>query len=189
MRVLGPVSMLLAMTFLFATPSAEAQDGNLFRFLFGERPASQEREGGGGSSSKPRKQERRFSLFAQASPSGTVSRGKRVEIDLTEQKLFAYEGNRLVMRTRISSGRNGATPTGRYRAGPYKSEEHYSSLYQNAPMPWSVQVTGHIFIHGFSVVPDYPASHGCIRLPLTGRNPAKRFYRWCDVGTPIWIHY
>lgn len=114
---------------------------------------------------------------------------KRVEIDLTTQRLRAYEGDRLVMQSRISSGRNRATPTGRFTAGPYKAENHYSSLFQNAHMPWSVQVHGHIFIHGFSSVPDYPASHGCIRLPLTGNNPAKRFYHWVEVGTPIRISY
>lgn len=113
---------------------------------------------------------------------------KRVEINLTEQRLRAYEGSRVVLTTKISSGRNGATPTGRFRAG-YKDAEHYSSLYHNAPMPWSVQVSGNIFIHGFTIVPDFPASHGCIRVPLTGRNPAKRFFNWVTPGTPIVISY
>ena len=113
---------------------------------------------------------------------------KRVEINLTDQKLRAYEGNRLVMQTRISSGRNRATPTGSFRAG-FKDADHYSSLYHNAPMPWSVQVSGNIFVHGFTSVPDYPASHGCIRMPLTGNNPAKRFFNWVDPGTPIRIAY
>ena len=54
-------------------------------------------------------------------------------------------------------------------------------------MPWSVQVSGNVFVHGFTSVPDYPASHGCIRVPLTGRNPAKFFYEWINVGTPIAI--
>nr|NIP95410.1 L,D-transpeptidase family protein [Akkermansiaceae bacterium] len=82
-------------------------------------------------------------------------------------------------------GRRGSTPTGSFRAGPYKARRHYSSRYDNAPMPWSVQVTGHIFIHGFTSVPRYPASHGCIRLPLDGGNPARFFYEWIDKGTPI----
>ena len=84
--------------------------------------------------------------------------------------------------------RNRATPTGRYSAG-YKDPDHYSSLYHSAPMPWSVQVSGNIFIHGSSSVPNYPASHGCIRVPLTGRNAAKRFFQWVDPGTPIRIAY
>ncbi|NNM30037.1 MAG: L,D-transpeptidase, partial [Akkermansiaceae bacterium] len=85
------------------------------------------------------------------------------------------------------SGRNNRTPSGNFRAGPYKARRHFSSLYENAPMPWSVQVTGHVFIHGFTSVPKYPASHGCIRVPLTNGNPARFFYEWVDKGTPIRI--
>ena len=79
------------------------------------------------------------------------------------------------------------TPAGEFRAGPVKSRMHRSRLYHNAPMPWSVQVHENIFIHGFRKVPRRPSSHGCIRLPLTGANPAKWFYNWIDLGTPISI--
>jgi hypothetical protein len=50
---------------------------------------------------------------------------------------------------------------------------HRSSIYDNVPMPWSVQVVGDIFMHGFETLPDYPASAGRIRLPLDGGNPAE----------------
>ncbi|MBP83352.1 MAG: hypothetical protein CMO61_05835 [Verrucomicrobiales bacterium] len=126
---------------------------------------------------------------ASYSNSSSASKSKRVEINLTTQRLKAYQGRRLVMQTKISSGKNRATPTGSFHAGPYKNEEHYSSLYDNAPMPWSIQVTGHIFIHGYNVVPEFPASHGCIRVPISGRNPAKRLFEWLDVGTPVQIAY
>jgi lipoprotein-anchoring transpeptidase ErfK/SrfK len=110
---------------------------------------------------------------------------KRVVVSLPEQRLRAWQGDRLVLETKISSGRYGRTPAGEFVAGPYKSRTHFSSLYDNAPMPWSVQINGHVFIHGFSSVPDYPASHGCIRMPLDGGNPAKWFFEWVDVGTPV----
>ena len=114
---------------------------------------------------------------------------KYTEINLTEQKLRAWQGKRLVLETRISTGKRGhRTPKGDFHAGPYKARMHHSTLYDNAPMPWSVQVTGNIFIHGFSSVPAYPASHGCIRLPFNEGNPAKFFYDWINVGTPISIH-
>lgn len=112
---------------------------------------------------------------------------KRTEISLADQRLRAWQGERLVLKCRVSSGRNGRTPSGRFRAGPYKARRHYSSLYGNAPMPWSVQVTGNVFIHGFSSVPNYPASHGCIRVPLNEGNPARFFYEWVDRGTPITV--
>lgn len=113
---------------------------------------------------------------------------KHVEVELSKQSLRAYQGARLVLASPISSGREGKkTPAGEFRAGPLKSPMHRSRLYHNAPMPWSVQVHENIFIHGFRKVPLHPASHGCIRLPLTAANPAKWFYDWIDVGTPISI--
>lgn len=110
---------------------------------------------------------------------------KRVEISLAKQRLTAWEGDRMVLESRISSGRRGSTPAGNFRAGPFRARMHFSSRYHNAPMPWSVQIRGHVFIHGFTIVPNYPASHGCIRLPLDGLNPAKFFYEWVDNGTPV----
>src|SRR6056297_839558 len=155
--------LLLTAVLLPGAPIAQAQDGNnLFKALFGG--------------------------IASASSGSSSNRPKRVEIDLTKQQLKAYEGNRVVLRTNVSTGYRNNTPTGNFRAGPYKSAEHYSSLYHNAPMPWSIQVTGHIFIHGYTEVPPYPASKGCIRVPLTGRNPAKRLFKWIDIGTPIKIY-
>jgi len=160
--------LLAGLLFQGALPVA-AQDGPLSRLFSGEKNTSPEKG-----------KKTNHSIFGGP---------KRVEINLTEQKLRAYEGNRLVMQTRISSGRNRGTPTGNFKAGAYKAENHYSSLYHNAHMPWSVQVHGNIFVHGFAEVPDYPASRGCIRVPITGNNPAKRFYNWVETGTPIRIAY
>jgi lipoprotein-anchoring transpeptidase ErfK/SrfK len=113
---------------------------------------------------------------------------KRVEIDKSIQMLRAYEGERLVFESRVSTGKwDRSTPNGQFQASS-KQRMHYSKLYHNAPMPYSVEVTGNVFIHGFSSVPRRPASHGCIRLPLDGDNPAKRFYEWIELGTPIEIH-
>lgn len=112
---------------------------------------------------------------------------KQVTINLAEQELRAWQGARLVLRSRISSGRDGTTPSGQFRAGPYKEAVHYSTRYRQARMPWSVQVTGNIFIHGFKAVPRTPASNGCIRLPLDEGNPARFFFEWVDTGTPIEI--
>jgi len=107
---------------------------------------------------------------------------------LGNQRLRAYQGARLVLDSDISSGREGRkTPPGDFKAGPIKSPMHRSRLYHNAPMPWSVQVHENVFIHGFQKVPRHPASHGCVRLPLAGANPAKWFYDWIDIGTPISI--
>ncbi len=110
---------------------------------------------------------------------------KRVVVDKARQELIAYEGETEVLRSHVSTGRMGRrTPSGSYTAG-YKQRMHRSRLYNNAPMPFSVQFNGNYFIHGFTSVPKQPASHGCIRMPLDGDNPAKRFYEWAETGMPI----
>lgn len=112
---------------------------------------------------------------------------QHVVIDKSTQTLRAYEGAILVFQSHVSTGRwDRSTPNGTYSAGE-KSRIHYSRLYHHAPMPYSVQVTNNVFIHGFTYVPAWPDSHGCIRLPLDGQNPARRFYEWVQPGTPIEI--
>jgi lipoprotein-anchoring transpeptidase ErfK/SrfK len=111
---------------------------------------------------------------------------KRVEVDKTHQLLRAYEGDRLILESRVSTGKGNSTPNGSYQVQG-KQRMHYSRRYDNAPMPYSVQVSGHYFIHGFTYVPDRPASHGCVRLPLSNGNPARAFYDWVEVDTPVEI--
>lgn len=107
---------------------------------------------------------------------------KHVVIDKSQQMLRAYEGNQLVLETRISTGKRGKeTPNGHFRAQS-KSLMHRSRLYGNVPMPYSVQIAGNYFIHGFSSVPYHPASHGCIRVPM---DTAQEFYQWVTPGTPV----
>ncbi|MEO6054717.1 MAG: L,D-transpeptidase family protein [Chthoniobacterales bacterium] len=122
-----------------------------------------------------------------ASGAEIENNSKHVVIDKTRQELFAYEGNRLVFETHISTGKwNQSTPTGHFIAGE-KSLMHYSKKYHNSPMPFSIYVTGNVFIHGYKNVPNYPASHGCIRLPLIAgqKNPAKILFDWIKPGTKI----
>lgn len=113
---------------------------------------------------------------------------KRVVINKKEQKLRGYQGDRLIVETRVSTGRRGyTTPDGTWAAGPEKSRMRYSRKYDNSPMPWSIQITGGYFMHGYTSVPRRPASHGCVRLPLWGINFAKWIWHWVDLGTPITI--
>lgn len=112
---------------------------------------------------------------------------KRVEINLTDQVLVAWQGPHLVMTTNVSTGRRGyTTPTGSYKAIA-KARHRVSRKYDNAPMPYSVQLFQGYFIHGSSSVPRRPASHGCVRMPLGRRNAAKEFFDWVTIGTPVAI--
>ena len=122
---------------------------------------------------------------------GVITIGEQwVEVNLKAQRLRAYQGDRLVMETKISSGKKGSpTITGEFTAGPEKSKYRTSSLYNDAPMPFAVQVHGNYFIHGSSSVPNFPASHGCVRMPLTGQNAAKYFFEWVELGAPVSLRY
>ena len=56
------------------------------------------------------------------------------------------------------------TPTGVFTI-LQKNKEHYSSTYNNAPMPNMQRLTKRgIALHA-GKLPGYPASHGCVRLP------------------------
>jgi len=117
-----------------------------------------------------------------------VRRGeKRVLVDLGRQEMQAFEGSREVIRCQVSTGRPGKeTPIGRFRLG-IKDPDHVSSIYKT-PMPWSVHVTGAIYIHGSEWFSNSPASHGCIRLEMHGATDwAQWFYSWAESGVPIVI--
>ena len=116
-----------------------------------------------------------------------VRRGlKRAFINKKEQMLIAYQGQRTVLRTPISSGRRGKeTPLGLFRAKA-KEKMHLSKLYNNVPMPWSIHLVGNVFVHGYKASPSN-ASSGCIRVPLAGANPARWLYYWTEIGTPITV--
>lgn len=116
-----------------------------------------------------------------------VAGPQKTRVDLTTQRLKSWQGDRLVLDCHISSGRYG-TPVGKYTAGPYKSRRHYSRLFNGAAMPYSVQFHEHYFVHGFTSVPNYPASKGCIRMHLDQGNPARFFYEWVKVGSPFEVY-
>ncbi len=87
-------------------------------------------------------------------------------IDLSDQRMTVYLGEKLMYVFPVSSGRKGyGTPPGRYQA-EWLSPHHRSRKYNNAPMPWSVFFHGGYAVHGTTDIRHLgsPASHGCVRL-------------------------
>jgi hypothetical protein len=109
---------------------------------------------------------------------------ERMVISLTDQLAFLYRGNTLMAVSTISTGRDDKpTPTGIF-AVEDKKPFYRSKKYDNAPMPWMQRIDQYgIALHG-GFNPGFPASHGCIRLPLEF---AKKLYTVTDVGTPVYI--
>ena len=87
-------------------------------------------------------------------------------VNLATQRAILFRNGVPVAASTISSGAEGhETPTGVFTI-LQKNKEHYSSTYNNAPMPNMQRLTWKgIALHA-GKLPGYPASHGCIRLPL-----------------------
>lgn len=108
--------------------------------------------------------------------------GNKVEVDLTRQVLFLYEGGSLSKIIPVSSGTASTpTPTGSFkvirRATGWETSplgRLYNSQYFYAGYA----------IHGSPSVPNYPASHGCIRLPMS---VAEWFPDHVSLGTPVYV--
>ncbi len=97
----------------------------------------------------------------QIAPQGPVV----IIVSLPEQRAYVYRNGIRIGLSKVSTGKPGfETPTGVFEI-LQKRREHYSNLYDNAPMPFMQRLTWDgIALHAGNV-PDRPASHGCVRLP------------------------
>ena len=87
-------------------------------------------------------------------------------VSLTTQRAYVYRNGVRIGVSTVSTGKKGhETPTGVFTI-LQKNEKHFSNLYNNAPMPFMQRLTWDgIALHAGNL-PGYPASHGCVRLPL-----------------------
>jgi hypothetical protein len=106
--------------------------------------------------------------------------GKHAEFDWSRQVLVLARGAKPAIILHTSSGAPG-TPTvfGKYRF--YRKHPGYNAK----GMYYSVYFVGGYAIHGYSPVPTFPASHGCLRIPIPS---AKRVYGWLSLGDPIYTY-
>lgn len=87
-------------------------------------------------------------------------------VNLATQRAILFRNGLPIGASTVSSGKPGyETPTGVFTVLE-KKKEHYSKTYGNAPMPNMQRLTWKgIALHAGNL-PGYPASHGCIRLPM-----------------------
>jgi lipoprotein-anchoring transpeptidase ErfK/SrfK len=133
----------------------------------------------------------------------------RVVVSIGKQRAYLLMGDEVYIDTPISSGkRAGMTPTGSFRITD-KDKDHRSSVYGDfvdrggrvvragvstkvdsapsgtryvgASMKWFCRFNGAIGMH-VGILPGYPASHGCVRLPA---NIAPLIYEKVKIGTPV----
>lgn len=129
-----------------------------------------------------------------AAPGATTTGDKRIVVDLSDAKLYAYDGDALFMAEPISAGlEDTPTPRGefsifrktpsRYMQGPLPG---VSEQYYDLPgVPWNLYfTTGGAVIHGAYWHDNFGErwSHGCVNL--TPQNAAQ-LYRWAELGVPV----
>ena len=106
--------------------------------------------------------------------------GTHVEVSEGRQVLFLVRDGKVALVVPVSTGAAGNTPLGHWRV--------YSRVpgYNAKLMYYSSFFVGGFAIHGYASVPPYPASHGCVRIPLW---VAYRVYSLIDYGTAVYIYW
>jgi lipoprotein-anchoring transpeptidase ErfK/SrfK len=115
--------------------------------------------------------------------------GKWIEVDLSEQRLYAHEGQKTVLTAVVSTGtRYYPTVKGRfkiyvkYRAAPMSGPGYYLP-----GVPWVMYFYGGYAIHGTYWHHNFgtPMSHGCVNMKT---DEAKWLYNWAPKGTLVVVH-
>jgi len=112
-----------------------------------------------------------------------AARTRRLVVSLSEQQARLHENDELAYETRVSTGRKGyRTPAGEYVITD-KRRRWRSTIY-DVEMPYFMRLSGsEIGLHQGNV-PNYPASHGCIRLPAEA---ARELFARMKLGDVVTI--
>jgi hypothetical protein len=105
--------------------------------------------------------------------------GLHVEVSKERQVLLFVRDGQVTLIVPVSTGATGNTPVGVWHVyskvpGYNAKEMYYSSFF-----------IGGFAIHGYHSVPTYPASHGCVRIPIW---VAQRVYSLIDYGTTVYVY-
>jgi lipoprotein-anchoring transpeptidase ErfK/SrfK len=135
-----------------------------------------------------------------------------VVVSLSKQRAYVYAGNKVAIDTPVSSGKKaGFTPSGNFTV-VQKDKDHRSNIFGNyvdsrgrvvrggisaridsapsgshfigAPMLYFMRLTWEGVGMHVGVLPGYPASHGCIRMPA---DIAPQIYARVKIGTPVQV--
>jgi lipoprotein-anchoring transpeptidase ErfK/SrfK len=105
-----------------------------------------------------------------------------ISISIAQQKLRVYDANGLYAESPVSTGMPGhPTPMGVFSV-IQKQKFHRSNIYSGAPMPFMQRITWSGVAMHAGVLPGYPASHGCIRMPAAF---AVKMYNWTKMSARV----
>jgi hypothetical protein len=121
---------------------------------------------------------------------------RSIEINLSTQQLTAYEGDLVVHRAPVATGRPGFdTPPGNFAVYDKLVSQTMTGSAGgetwNVPhVPWVMYIYGGVALHGTywhnTFGTGYRPSHGCINLPM---DHAQWLFEWADVGVPVRVHW
>jgi hypothetical protein len=105
-------------------------------------------------------------------------------VSLPEQRMYAYRNGVRIGQSTVSTGTKGhPTPTGMFTI-LQKKVRHESNIYKGAKMPHMQRLTWTGIAMHAGRLPGYPASHGCVRLPV---DFAAKLYSVTENGTSVII--
>jgi len=116
--------------------------------------------------------------------------GRYIDINLSEQTLYAFDSFNLANQFLVSTGRQGyATPTGEFHIyGKDRSARMHGPGYYLPNVPYISWFLGDYSMHGTYWHHNFghTMSHGCVNME-TGA--AEWIFGWADIGTPVYVHY
>jgi Putative peptidoglycan binding domain/L,D-transpeptidase catalytic domain len=118
-------------------------------------------------------------ILARARRPQARYRGSHIEVDKRRQVLFVVRRGRVSLVVHTSTGATGNTPVGRWHVYSKGRGWNALSMYDS-----SYFLRG-FAIHGYPSVPVYPASHGCVRVPIW---VAPRLFSLIHYGTAVYIY-
>ena len=105
-----------------------------------------------------------------------------IAVSISKQQVKIYDSNGVFAEAPVSTGMAGhSTPMGAFSV-IQKQKMHHSNIYSNAPMPFMQRITWSGVAMHAGVLPGYPASHGCIRMPMAF---AVKMYGWTRMGARV----
>jgi lipoprotein-anchoring transpeptidase ErfK/SrfK len=105
-----------------------------------------------------------------------------IAISIEKQTVKIYDDNGFFAEAPVSTGMKGhPTPMGVFSI-IQKHKLHHSNIYSGAPMPYMQRITWSGVAMHAGVLPGYPASHGCIRMPMAF---AVKMWNWTKMGARV----
>src|SRR5215831_16066963 len=104
--------------------------------------------------------------------------GSHVEVDKTRQVLFVVRDGKVALVVAASTGATGNTPLGLWHVYRKVTGFDWVLYYPNYFLRGFA-------VHGYPDVPPYPASHGCVRIPMW---VATQIYEDIGLGTAVYVY-